>query len=109
MDPNALPEGPSPLIFVVQPPLLRLPARYASMQDLASVFQRAVLERPVVDQTGLTGRYDFDLEFAIDETLFGGALGKGSEDAKESLGCSRRFRNNSGSSCKPRADRCPYW
>jgi uncharacterized protein (TIGR03435 family) len=81
VDPNALPEGPSPLIFVVQPPLLRLPARYASMQDLASVFQRAVLERPVVDQTGLTGRYDFDLEFAIDETLFGGALGKGSEDA----------------------------
>ena len=40
----------------------------------------------MVDQTALTGRYDFDLEFAIDETLFGGALGKGADDpAKPSL------------------------
>jgi uncharacterized protein (TIGR03435 family) len=78
--PDALPEGPSPLIFVVSPQSLKLPARYATMAELASVFQRATLERPVVDQTGLTGRYDFDLEFAIDETLFGGALGKGPDN-----------------------------
>jgi uncharacterized protein (TIGR03435 family) len=78
--PDSLPEGPSPLIFVVSPQSLKLPARYATMAELASVFQRATLERPVVDQAGLTGRYDFDLEFAIDETLFGGALGKGSDN-----------------------------
>jgi uncharacterized protein (TIGR03435 family) len=48
------------------------------MDDLSTLLQRA-LEQPVADQTGLTGRYDFDLEFTPDETLYGGAL-KGSED-----------------------------
>jgi uncharacterized protein (TIGR03435 family) len=80
VSPDATPEGPPALIFVVTPPVVRLPARYASMAELASVFQRSTLERPVVDQTGLKGRYDFDLEFSIDETVFGGALGKGSDD-----------------------------
>jgi uncharacterized protein (TIGR03435 family) len=80
VSPDATPEGPPALIFVVTPPNLSLPARYASMAELASVFQRATLERPVVDETGLTGRYDFDLEFSIDETLFGGALGKAPEN-----------------------------
>lgn len=82
VQPDATPEGPPALVFVVALPLLRLSARYASMDELASLFQRAALERPVVDRTGLTGRYDFDLAFAVDETLFGGALGKGSDDAK---------------------------
>jgi uncharacterized protein (TIGR03435 family) len=48
---------------------------------LASVLQRAALEYPVLDRTGLSARYDFDLEFAPDETVFGGALGKGPDDA----------------------------
>ena len=81
LSPDATPEGPPALAFVVALPLLRLPARYASMDEVASVFQRAALERPVVNQTGLTGRYDFDLVFAVDETMFGGMLGKGSDDA----------------------------
>ena len=62
-------------------PVLKLPARYATMADFASVLQRAALERPVVDQTGIEGRYDFDLEFTPDETLFGGAFGKSAEDS----------------------------
>ncbi len=33
-----------------------LPARNATMADFAGVMQSAVLDRPVVDQTGLTGR-----------------------------------------------------
>ena len=42
------------------------------MPELASVFQRAALDRPVVDHTGLSGRYDFDLEWTPDESQFGG-------------------------------------
>jgi uncharacterized protein (TIGR03435 family) len=74
MTPDALPEGPPPLVFVVSPQLIRLPARYATIKELASVMQRAALDRPVVDQTGLTARFDFDLEWTPDETQFGGAF-----------------------------------
>jgi uncharacterized protein (TIGR03435 family) len=68
------PEGPPPLVFVLSPDGVTLPGRYASMAEFASVFQRAALDRPVVDRTGLTGRYDFDLEWTQDESQFGGAL-----------------------------------
>jgi len=47
-----------------------LPASNASIADLAGVMQSAVLDRPVVDQTGLTGRYDFTLTWTPDETQF---------------------------------------
>jgi uncharacterized protein (TIGR03435 family) len=80
VSPDATPEGPPALAFVVTPGTLRLPARYASMDEFASLLQRGALGRPVVDQTGLTGRYDFDLECAIDETLFDGALGNGPDN-----------------------------
>jgi uncharacterized protein (TIGR03435 family) len=36
-----------------------LPARNATMADFASSLQRSVLDRPVVDQTGLEGKWDF--------------------------------------------------
>jgi uncharacterized protein (TIGR03435 family) len=72
--PDSFPQGPPPLIFHVSLPTIKLPANYASMAELASVFQRAVLDRPVVDETGLPGRYDFDLEFTPDETEWGGAF-----------------------------------
>src|SRR5271157_346809 len=81
LSPDASPEGPPPLIFVVSPQVVRLPGRSVTMAELASVLQRAALEYPVVDKTGLSGRYDFDLEFAPDETVFGGAPGKGTDDA----------------------------
>jgi uncharacterized protein (TIGR03435 family) len=62
-DPNGLPS----LLFRG---LGVLPARNATMADLASVMQAAVLDRPVVDQTGLTDRYDFTLTWTPDETQF---------------------------------------
>jgi len=72
--PEDSPLGPPPLLFVVVPPAVRLPGRYATMAELASVFQRGALDRPVVDRTGLPGRYDFDLEFTPDDAQFSGAL-----------------------------------
>jgi len=49
-----------------------LPARNATMADFAGLMQATVLDRPVVDQTGLPGRYDFTLTWTPDEFQFGG-------------------------------------
>jgi len=45
-----------------------LPVRAATMERFASVLQD-LLDRPVIDKTGLTKRYDFDLEFSPEGTL----------------------------------------
>jgi uncharacterized protein (TIGR03435 family) len=76
MSPDASPEGPPALVFVVSPQFIHLPGRNATMAELASVFQRAALDRPVVDKTGISGRFDFDLEWMPDETQFDGAFGR---------------------------------
>ena len=44
----------------------------ATMTNFAATMQMAVLDRPVVDQTGLAGRYDFNLTWTPDETQFKG-------------------------------------
>jgi uncharacterized protein (TIGR03435 family) len=74
---------PAQLISTVYPQHLHLPAKNATMGDFAALLQRAVLDRPVVDKTGLTGRYDFDLDWAPDETQFGGEVPVASADAQE--------------------------
>lgn len=45
----------------------RMNARNALMIDLANYLQNRVLDRPVIDQTGLTDRYDFMLNWTPDE------------------------------------------
>jgi uncharacterized protein (TIGR03435 family) len=47
-----------------------LPVTNATMADFAGVMQLAVLDRPVVDRTGIQGRYDFTLTWTPDETQF---------------------------------------
>ncbi|MEP6962026.1 MAG: TIGR03435 family protein [Acidobacteriota bacterium] len=42
----------------------------ATMTDMASLMQRVMLDRPVVDQSGLTGRYNIALKWAPDDTQF---------------------------------------
>ena len=75
------PDDPAALISTVFPQRILLPARNATMTEFASVLQRAILDRPVADKTGLTGRYDFDLEWAPDETQFGGEVPPAPGDA----------------------------
>jgi len=49
-------------------------ARYVTIAEFASMLQRAVFDRPVVDKTNLTGRYDFDLAWSYDDLQFDGKL-----------------------------------
>jgi uncharacterized protein (TIGR03435 family) len=81
---TAPPDDPPALISTVYPQRIVLPARNVTMGDLVSLMQRAMLDRPVVDKTGLSGRYDFDLEWAPDETQFGGEVPAASADAPSS-------------------------
>jgi uncharacterized protein (TIGR03435 family) len=46
----------------------------STMQDFCDGMQGAVMDRPVVDHTGLTARYDFTLDWTADESQFA-ALG----------------------------------
>jgi uncharacterized protein (TIGR03435 family) len=78
---TAPPDDPPALISTVYPQRIVLPARNATMSDLTSLLQRAVLDRPVVNKTGLSGRYDFDLTWAPDETQFGGEVPVAPSDA----------------------------
>jgi uncharacterized protein (TIGR03435 family) len=82
---NAAPQGPPLVAFVLSPTIVRLPARYLSMAEFASLLQRSPLNRPVMDRTRLTGRYDFDLEFAPDESLWGGLLPRPENSDKPGL------------------------
>jgi uncharacterized protein (TIGR03435 family) len=71
--PSSAPADQAPsLLSMVYPQKVALPARNATMADFASLLQRAILDRPVVDHTGLAGRYDFDLEWAPDSSQVGG-------------------------------------
>jgi uncharacterized protein (TIGR03435 family) len=51
----------------------RLRARNATMSDFASFLQFRVLDRPVIDQSGLSDRYDFTLDWTPDEFQFADA------------------------------------
>jgi uncharacterized protein (TIGR03435 family) len=42
------------------------------MADFAGTMQSSVLDRPIVDRTGLQGRFDFTLEWTPDESQFRG-------------------------------------
>jgi uncharacterized protein (TIGR03435 family) len=47
-----------------------LPAQNATMNDFAQVLQTAVMDRPVINQTNIQGRYTFTLDWTPDEFQF---------------------------------------
>ncbi|MGA8111090.1 MAG: M56 family metallopeptidase [Acidobacteriaceae bacterium] len=53
-------------------PLGVMHAGGASMGDFTHVLQGDILDRPVVDRTGLEGRWDFTLQWMPDDTQFAG-------------------------------------
>ncbi len=57
--------GPHAAYVNISPPpsVATLPARNATMAEFAGLLQRMVVNRPVIDKTGLPGRYNFDLEW----------------------------------------------
>jgi uncharacterized protein (TIGR03435 family) len=71
----AAPDERTVLINQVYPgDYIHLPAHNATMAQFAAMLQRAVLDRPVLDRTGLTGKYDFDLEWTPDDSQFDGHM-----------------------------------
>ena len=51
---------------------LRLFATNATMADFTAFLQLLVLDRPVVNQTGIAGRFDFQCTFTPDDSQFNG-------------------------------------
>ena len=91
LKPSTAPAGTPPeLINVIHPEEkggvhVELPARNATIMQFAAMMQRVVVDRSVVDQTGLSGTYDFDLEWTPDENQFSGNLPRSAESTKPSL------------------------
>lgn len=81
LTPAAKPDDPPQLVGVVYPGKIDVPAKSVTMDDFVAMLQRATLDRPTVNQTGLTGKYDFDLYWAPDETQYGGAIAPAPDDA----------------------------
>lgn len=61
------PSGPRNFLFRN---LGNLTVSNSTMQDFCNGMQGAVMDKPVVDHTGLTDRYDFNLKWTPDESQF---------------------------------------
>jgi uncharacterized protein (TIGR03435 family) len=63
---------------------LHFVCRDISMARLATFLESSVLGRPVTDQTGLSGTFDFDLSWRPDDSQFGGRFARAKEADSDS-------------------------
>jgi uncharacterized protein (TIGR03435 family) len=77
-DPNGIPAG-------AFSPSGKLSVGNATIADLGTFLQRYVTDRPVVDQTGITGKYDLNLAWTPDESRINGS-GHATEDSNAQPG-----------------------
>jgi uncharacterized protein (TIGR03435 family) len=80
-DPNSLPG----LFFGRGAPGMTFNVRNATIAEVASVLQGSILDKPVVDQTGLSEKYDFLLKFTPDPGQGAGFGGPQQPPAADSL------------------------
>lgn len=83
LKPAANPDAQPYLVGVVYPGKIEVPAKSVTMDDFVSMLQRATLDRPTVNRTGLTGKYDFTLDWAPDRSQYGGDVGEAPEGTPE--------------------------
>jgi uncharacterized protein (TIGR03435 family) len=69
---QADPDSNPGLFFGRAPQGMNFNVRNATLAEVASVLQGSVLDKPVVDQTGLSGKYDFTLKFTPDASQMTG-------------------------------------
>ena len=58
----------------------RLHVTNSTMKDFCKGMQESTMDKPVVDQTGLTDRYDFNLNWTPDQSQFGGRVKPPAQD-----------------------------
>lgn len=78
---TANPDATPQLVGVVYPGKIEVPAKNVTMDDFVAMLQRATLDRPTVNKTGLEGKFDFTLDWAPDETQYGGEIAKAPDEA----------------------------
>ena len=82
LKPAAKPDDQPQAYGIVFPAKIQVRARSVTMDDFVAMLQRATLDRPTQNKTGLAGKYDFDLEWAQDETQYGGQVPRAPDDAQ---------------------------